>query len=144
MPLTNIPNQQTGQSSLFDPGVTFDGNTYHMVWVANNPSRDLLYATSSDGINWTRGPNLNEKSRATPAVGILFGRVVAAFVADNDSRQIIYSLFDPLTGTWTHNLNTNESSRDGVAMVVVNNQAHLYFVANNASNELLEIIIALH
>jgi hypothetical protein len=115
-----------------------------MVWVANNPSRDLLYATSPDGINWTRGPNLDEKSRAAPAVGILLGRVVAAFVADNDSRQIIYSLFDPLTGTWSHNLNTGESSRAGVSMVVVNNQAHLYFVANNPSNDLLEIVISLH
>jgi len=131
-----------GQQSPFAPGVASDGTTFHMVFRANNPSGDLLYATSTDGLNWTRQPDVGEQSQGAAAVAILDGRVVAAYIANNPSNQLIVSVFDPVSGQWGHNTDSGESTGGGVSAVAANNKVAVYYPSNNPAKDLLEVAIS--
>jgi hypothetical protein len=148
--MTNTPI--AGQSSLNEPAIAFDGEKYYMVFVANNDTRDLLFATSSDGLTWTRGPNLNQSSAAGPALGFINNQLTAVFVANNKSRNILYSIFDATNGLWTENVDIGESSKAGVTLFFrppgpgpqqpSGNLPTLFFVANNDTDDLLETVSA--
>ena len=143
MAIHNTPNMPLNESSAFPPGVVYDGTTFHMVWVANNDSRDLLYATSQDGIKWDPGPSIGEKSVAAPALGVFKEKfLIVAFVANNPTRQVLYSTLHTDEGNWSHNYNSNESAKGGVTMAVGKDKVNIYFVANNETNELLGITVS--
>jgi hypothetical protein len=152
-----MANTPIGQFSGSAPAVAFDGVKYNMVFVANNSTRELLYATSPDGVSWSRGPNLTGQSAAkdcAPALGY-FDVVVAAggksqkllvavYVSNDDQQNILWTSLES-GGNWSGPFNINESSNAGVTLGFTGTPPTiptLYFVAHNNTHALLETTIA--
>jgi hypothetical protein len=81
---TNIFNE----SSKFSPAVCFHNGQFHMVFVANNDSNELLHSVSHDGLNWSRLNNLRQSTNQAPAIASANGRLVCAFVANNPTNTL--------------------------------------------------------
>src|SRR5580700_9010063 len=90
------------QSSAFPPAVCFHNQLFHMVFVANNASHDLLHATSQDGIHWTRKNNVGQSTKTAPAVAS-FGQLRVVFVANNDSNTLLTCSYDEAHDRWSQN-----------------------------------------
>jgi hypothetical protein len=158
-----MANTPIGQFSGSAPAIVSGGvpQLYHMVFVANEASRALLYATSPDGLNWNRGPDLIGQSAAkycAPALGYfdvatdLSGAtaklLVAVYVSNNNEQNILWTSLDPQNsgGGWSGPFNINESSNAGVTLAFTGTPPlltpTLYFVAHNNTHALLETTAA--
>jgi hypothetical protein len=152
-----MANTPIGQFSGTAPAIAFDGTKYNMVFVANNSTRDLLYATSPDGLNWNREPDLVGQSAAkdcAPALGyfdvvIGLGKsqklLVAVYVSNNEEQNILWTSLEPgSAGGWSGPFNINESSNSGVTLSLTGTPPTptLYFVAHNNTHALLETTTA--
>ena len=152
-----IMAQQVGQNtSRHQPAVVFDGQTYHMVFSANDNSNRILYITSSDGLNWTNGPNTNETSGAAPALvlyqqpalsgGFTKNYIVLVFVANDSSHRVLYAtlnLTDPVgERAWIDRGQVGGESAQAVFALTtgvgLGLQINVYFESNDSSNRLLE------
>jgi hypothetical protein len=148
-----MANTPIGQSSGSAPAIAFDGKTYHMVFVANESSRELLYATSPNGLPpWTRRANLNQSAAqyCAPAAaflavqqadGTIANQLVAVFVSNDNRQNILFSVLQA-NGTWSPSVNINESSNAGVTLISTATGPVLYFVAHNSTHELLATMTA--
>ena len=135
-------NTPINQSSAFAPAVCFHNGLLHMVFVANNDSRELLHAVSGDGINWARRNNLRQSTKAAPAIAS-FGQLRTYFVANNDSNTLLACFYDEANDVWSNNnpiIGNNlvpESSKATPGLAQQTGRLLMYYVANNDTNELL-------
>ena len=134
----NMSNIKVNQSSPFAPAVCFHRNQFHMVFVANNSSGDLLHAISPDGITWNRLNNIRQTTKAAPAIASFRGTPRVVFVANNATNSLLTTTWTESTDVWTDNHQLNDSCKAAPMLEQVpDNHLFLYFVANNGSNDLL-------
>jgi hypothetical protein len=153
-----VANTPIGQFSGTAPAIAFDGTTYHMVFVANNSTRQLLHMTSPDGLNWPPQAELMGGQSAArdcaPALGyfdvvIGLGKsqklLVAVYVSNNEEQNILWTSLEPgSAGGWSGPFDINESSNSGVTLSLTGTPPTptLYFVAHNNTHSLLETTTA--
>jgi hypothetical protein len=142
-------NTRIGQSSAFTPSICVHRGRFHMVFVANNDTRELLHAVSEDGLKWSRLNNVKQTTKSAPALASLGNQLRVVFVANNDTNTLLETIFDDSADVWTQNtpittvngtVTTSESSKAG-PVIVLNNGLFMYYVANNNSNDLLALQI---
>jgi hypothetical protein len=132
------------QSSAFAPAVCFHNKLFHMAFVANNASHDLLHATSQDGIHWTRKNNIGQSTKAAPAIASL-GQLRVVFVANNDTNTLLTCFYDEAHDSWSQNnpiVGQSSKTTPALALPQPANRLMMYFVANNDSNDLLVLDIS--
>jgi predicted GH43/DUF377 family glycosyl hydrolase len=136
--MSNIP---VGQSSAFAPAVLFHNGKYHMVFAANNDSRELLHAVSNDGTtNWTRLNNLRQSTNQAPA---LFeaknGILVCVFTANNSTNTLLSCNYEDGDDNWTDNTNLGEASNTGPVIIPdsLGGNPLMFWLAANSSNDIL-------
>jgi hypothetical protein len=133
-----MSNIRVNQTSPFAPAVCFHRNQFHMVFVANNSSGDLLHAVSPDGINWRRLNNIRQTTKAAPAIASFKGTLRVVFVANNDTNSLLTCTWTDSSDVWSENRQLQESCRAAPMLEQVpDNHLFLYFVANNSTNDLL-------
>jgi hypothetical protein len=152
-----MANTPIGQFSGTAPAIVYEPTLtppYHMVFVANETSRELLYATSPDGLYWGHGPDLIGQSAArycAPALGyfdvVIDGLghtqklLVAVYVSNDEQQNILWTSLVPGSNSWAEPLNINESSNAGVTLGFTGTPPTtptLYFVAHNNTHALLQ------
>jgi hypothetical protein len=142
-------NTRIGQSSAFTPSVCVHRGRFHMVFVANNDTRELLHAVSENGLNWSRLNNVGQTTKSAPALASFGNQLRVVFVANNDTNTLLETIFDDSADVWTKNtpittvngtVTTSESSKAG-PVIALNNGLFMYYVANNNSNDLLALHI---
>src|SRR5215212_4277123 len=106
-----MSNTRIGQSSAFAPAICFHNNKFHMVFVANNNTRELLHAVSNNGITWSRLKNVRQSTKQAPAIASFKGRLRVVFVANNDTNSLLMSTFSDADDVWSDNILLNESSK---------------------------------
>jgi hypothetical protein len=145
-----------GQTSSHQPAIVYDGfGMYHMLFVANDPSNRLLYATSSDGQNWSFvGQVGGESTGSAPAIALSQipsfegpwdqNYLVAIYVANDPSNRILYAILNlndnPTSRGWRPEGQVGGESAHGVFALVQERSAtvNVYFTANDDTNRLLE------
>jgi hypothetical protein len=133
-----VANVRINQSSIFPPAVCFHGNKFHMVFVADNNSHELLHAVSDEGTKWRRLNNIRQSTKLAPAIASFRGQLRVVFVADNNTNSLLMTTWTDSSDVWSQNQPLNESSKAAPTLEQVpDNHLFLYFVANNASDDLL-------
>src|SRR5690348_14149430 len=109
-----MSNIRVGQSSAFAPAVLFHNGRYHMVFAANNSSRDLLHAVSTDGkSDWKRLKNLRQSTNQAPALFETNGKLICIFTANNSTNTLLSCEYQDNDDNWTDNTNLGEASNTG-------------------------------
>jgi hypothetical protein len=62
-------------------------------FIANNPTNNVLVASSADGVNWSAGAGINQTSQFAPSLVAFNGsgdnRLYVAFVANNTTNDLL-------------------------------------------------------
>lgn len=125
------------QQSRSHPSVVQFQGRYHMAFMSDDSGHRLLYATSGDGVNWTRGPDVGESTLMGPALAVANNRLVVVFVSNDDTHRILYSVYDPApVDAWTNAREVRESAT-GVSAIGAGTRVYIYFKSNDSSNRLL-------
>ncbi len=150
-----------GQTSQFQPAVVYDGlGTFHMLFVSQDPSNRLLYATSPDGENWTGGPDTGQTTHSAPAIALYqvpsltepgqftANLLVAVLIANDPSNRILYSILEldefyknPKDVGWRSKPQVGTESAHGVYAWSIpgpSPRVNLYFLANDDTGRLLQ------
>jgi|SRR5581483_3551963 len=134
---------QINQTSAFAPAVCSHRGQLHMVFVANNDSRELLHVASQDGINWSRKLNVRQSTKAAPALSSFGNTLRVLFIANNNTNTLLECVYDDADDNWSDNHPiVGQSSKTAPALAQMNG-LFMYFVANNDSNDLLALNISL-
>jgi DNA-binding beta-propeller fold protein YncE len=115
---------QPGQGTIIPvgPAITAFNNELVLVYVANNGTNDLLFATSSNGTGWNNSkPVTGQQSPYTPAVTVLGGELYIAYVANNGSNDLIVMKTKDL-GHWTTTTVAGQTSPMGPALAAIQRQ----------------------
>ena len=64
-------------------------NKLWTVFVANNNSNELLVCSSSDGQNWSSSTEVQQYSKAAPALAVFDNKLWTVFVANNNSNELL-------------------------------------------------------
>jgi hypothetical protein len=136
------------ESSKCSPALAGSEERLYLAFVADNDSNDLLVTSTDDGMSWTRGAAPNESSKCGPALSGNYGlvpnepensfRLWMAFVANNDSNDLLIT--ESIDGgmSWQRQKPPNESSKFAPALAAVSFETEfIAFVANNDTNTLL-------
>ncbi len=127
-----------GQSSPFPPAVCSHKGRTHMVFVADNSSKELLHADSRDGHNFVRRNNLGQSTKFTPAIDSNGTTLRVVFVANNDANELLQCTHNDATGNWNPHTLMGEQSHAAPALGRTPDDLLLmFFVANNRTNTLL-------
>jgi len=116
--------------------VCFHKGKFHMVFVANNSSRELLHAFSSDGIGWQRLHDVRQSTKEAPALASFNGILRVVFVANNDTNSLLQCTYIDNDDVWSQNNFLGESSKSAPTLHQTD-RVLMYFVANNDTNDLL-------
>lgn len=137
-----MSNVRINQQSPFAPAICLHGGKVHMVFVANNDSRELLHAVTEFGgpigSEWKRLNNLGQSSKHAPALQVFAGKLTVVFVANNDTNSLLRCTYDDSADAWSQNVFLGESSKSAPRLEP---DGFLYFVANNETNDLLVTFI---
>jgi hypothetical protein len=116
-------------------------------FIANNSSRNVLVCSSADGVQWSANTDIGQASNGSaPALavfavttpqGLIETNLWTAFIADNDSRNVLVcSSADGVH--WTANTDIGQASNGSApALAVFDNKLWVAFIANNSSRNVL-------
>ena len=115
-------------------------------FIANNPHESLLTSFSGNGEDWSvdspvMNPSQSQSSKCPPALAVFQNKLWIAFVASNDTNQLL--ICNSSNGTdWSNNIpvknpSRSQSSKRAPALAVYQNKLWIAFVASNDTNQLL-------
>jgi hypothetical protein len=80
----------TGQVSQAAPTLTVFQDQLYIAFADNGLNDHLLYASSSDGTNWSASTWVpNQYTHKTPALAVLNSKLYITFIADNESNDLL-------------------------------------------------------
>jgi hypothetical protein len=135
--LQEMGNTRIGQSSKFAPAVCFHGTAFHMVFVADDDTNQLLHAVSPDGVNWTRKRNVRQSTKQAPSIISVNGKLILVFVANNNTNTLLKCVYEDQSDDWSDNEPLGESSKAGPSLADVGG-LKMYFIADNSTDDILE------
>jgi hypothetical protein len=120
-------------------------NTY-LAFIANDNSKSLLTCHSTNGQDWSdrghvKNPDQTQSSKAAPALAVFQDKLWVAFVANNDTDQLLVCNSgngqDWSDNSMVKNPDQSQSSRTAPALAVFQDKLRVAFVANNGTDQLL-------
>ncbi|WP_417358558.1 hypothetical protein [Gallaecimonas pentaromativorans] len=120
-------------TDLSPAAVAFQGQLF-VFWQGGN--KGLYWSASSDGKTWPPGtPIRQETTPYTPTPCVFDNRLYVFWVANDSSKRLIYSIFDPSTGSWSNNapVNSTDEAISSVSACVFKDELYLFHV--NSSNQ---------
>lgn len=136
-----VPDQSTGHP----PAVAGFGTQLVVAYLSNNPSRHILTAALSTSLvgsqtvhRWTGSRRVgSQSSKSAPALVVFGGRLVMAYVSNNDANQLLVTTSaDGIIWTASQMVQ-GQSSKTSPALAVFNGRLVMAYVSNNDSNQLL-------
>ncbi len=146
---TDVPGNQ---STKFSPSLAVFGgelpsSALFMAYVSNSDSNTLLSSSASDGVHWSGDVTSGQSSKASPSLAALGTKLFMAFVADNNSNEILICSTPGLVGAavtprWmglngAGNTPVGQSSKFVPSLATLKDRLYMAFVADNDSNQLL-------
>ena len=91
---SQVKNPSQSQSSKAAPALAVFQNKLWIAFVANDASNQLLICNSGNGQDWSdnsqvKNPNQSQSSKAAPALAVFQNKLWIAFVASNNTNQLL-------------------------------------------------------
>jgi hypothetical protein len=103
---------QLNESTNFSPALTAHNGELCVVFVAANPSGDVLICRSTDGRFWTGNQRIGQTTNGPPSTVSYNGRLYVSFIAKNSTNTLLICSSSDAQD-WGQNVNTHQSTQPG-------------------------------
>lgn len=131
-----------GVTSRNTPALAEYGGVLHTVFEeAVDDQHDLVhYQYDGKAGTWGKRVGLAQHSSKEPTLAVYNNKLFCAYVADNSSNDLMYTVWTESTGWSVQRPANGEKSQGAPALFLIGNELHLLFAAHNDERDVIELV----